>query len=87
MHDETVVHQAFELQKMSGILSKYRSFIYAILIGLFLIFLNSFLSNFFFRIDLSSDQIHSLSNHTKETLTNLDEIITADVYLDGIFPA
>ena len=72
---------------MSEIINKYRSFSYALAVGLLLILINSFFSNYFFRIDLSSDQIHSLSNHTKKTLTNLEEIISADVYLDGVFPA
>ena len=52
-----------------------------------LILINIITSNFFFRVDLSNDQIHSLSPHSKDILSNLDEIITADVYLEGDFPA
>ena len=72
---------------MSSTANKYRSFFFTLIIGLLLILINSFFSNYFLRIDLSSDQIHSLSNHTKKTLSSLEEIITADVYLDGVFPA
>ena len=48
---------------------------------------NIFSSTAFFRFDLSKDKIHSLSENSKETLSNLSEIITADVYLVGDYPA
>ena len=66
---------------------KYKSFLNLTLIILLLVISNLISSHFFFRIDLSSDQIHSLSPHTKSLLLNLDEIISADVYLEGDFPA
>ena len=66
---------------------KYKSLSNLSLIILLLVICNLLSSHFFFRIDLSSDQIHSLSPHTKSLLLNLDEIISADVYLEGDFPA
>ena len=56
---------------------KYKSFLNLTLIILLLVISNLISSHFFFRIDLSSDQIHSLSPHTKSLLLNLDEIISA----------
>tara|TARA_B110000879_G_scaffold7118_1_gene9050 strand:- start:724 stop:2601 length:1878 start_codon:yes stop_codon:yes gene_type:complete len=44
-------------------------------------------NQFFFRVDLSTDQVHSLSPKTKDLLLNLEEIINVEVYLDGDFPA
>tara|TARA_B100001287_G_scaffold39130_1_gene28312 strand:- start:19031 stop:20950 length:1920 start_codon:yes stop_codon:yes gene_type:complete len=72
---------------MKKLVKNYRSLFFTISIGLVLIFINSFLSNYFFRFDLSKDQIHSLSEHTKKTLSDLEEIINVEVYLDGDFPA
>ena len=72
---------------MKKIITKYRLLLNTIILGLTIISINLFLSNYFFRIDLSKDQIHSLSIHTKNTLKNLEEIISADVYLEGIYPA
>ena len=72
---------------MNNLFIKYRSFIYLLILCFSLILINIITSNFFFRVDLSNDQIHSLSPHSKDILSNLDEIITADVYLEGDFPA
>jgi ABC-type uncharacterized transport system involved in gliding motility auxiliary subunit len=71
---------------MKQILVRYKAFFSVLILGLFLILINSLVSNYFFRIDLSKDQIHSLSEHTKDKLKNLNEIISADVYLEGTFP-
>lgn len=72
---------------MNSLGNKYRLFIYVILLAVTIITVNSILSKYFFRIDLSKDQIHSLSPETKKILTSLDEIISADVYLEGVYPA
>lgn len=40
-------------------------------------------SAFFFRIDLTSDKRYSLTDFTKKTLRNLDDIVYIQVYLDG----
>ena len=72
---------------MNNLFIKYRSFIYVLILCFSLILINIITSDFFFRVDLSNDQIHSLSPHSKDILSNLDEIITADVYLEGDFPA
>ena len=72
---------------MSLFYNKYRSLIKLGIVIFLILIVNIFSSNFFFRIDLSKDQIHSLSEKTKQTLENLDEIITADVFLVGDYPA
>ena len=72
---------------MKGLYNKYKSFFNLLLVLVIVVFINIISSLFFIRFDLSVDKIHSLSNETKETLTKLDEIITADVYLVGEYPA
>ena len=67
--------------------SKYKSLLKLGLVFIIIITINLISSNFFFRVDLSNDQIHSLSESSKETLENLNDIITADVYLVGDYPA
>ena len=67
--------------------SKYKSLLKLGLVLLIIITINLISSNFFFRVDLSNDQIHSLSESSKETLENLNDIITADIYLVGDYPA
>ena len=67
--------------------SKYKSLLKLGLVFIITITINLISSNFFFRVDLSNDQIHSLSESSKETLENLNDIITADVYLVGDYPA
>lgn len=67
--------------------SKYKSLLKLGLVLIIIITINLISSNFFFRVDLSNDQIHSLSESSKETLENLNDIITADIYLVGDYPA
>ena len=67
--------------------SKYKSLLKFGLVFIIITTINLISSNFFFRVDLSNDQIHSLSESSKETLENLNDIITADVYLVGDYPA
>ena len=57
--------------------SKYKSLLKFGLVLIIITTINLISSNFFFRVDLSNDQIHSLSESTKETLENLNDIITA----------
>ena len=66
---------------------KYKSLYNLLLVLIIVLTINGISSIYFVRVDLSADKIHSLSNETKKTLTNLDEIITADVYLVGEYPA
>lgn len=48
----------------------------------------SVISNYFFaRLDLTSDKRYTLSDHTKEMLSELDDIVYFKVYLDGDLPA
>ena len=72
---------------MKKIYSKYKSILNLALVITSLAIFNIVANQIFFRIDLSSDQVHSLSPETKDLLVNLQDIISADVYLDGDFPA
>ncbi len=72
---------------MKSIYLKYKSILnLAIVVSSIAVF-NIVANQIFFRVDLSSDQVHSLSPKTKDLLLNLEDIISADVYLDGNFPA
>jgi len=72
---------------MMSFYNRYSSLLNLILVILLIFLVNIFSSTAFFRFDLSKDKIHSLSENSKETLSNLSEIITADVYLVGDYPA
>ena len=68
----------------------YKNLGLLLLSTLILIALNISLSKTFFRVDLSSDKLHSISNNTKELLRSLDTsnyTLYAEVYLEGNFPA
>ncbi len=58
---------------------------YAIIITIIILlaFMSSFVS---FRIDLTTDKRHTLSNQTKEILSGLDNDVFFQVYLDGDMP-
>ena len=72
---------------MKSIYFKYKSILNLLLVVISIAIFNAFSSQFFFRVDLSTDQVHSLSPKTKDLLLNLEEIINVEVYLDGDFPA
>ena len=72
---------------MKSIYFKYKSILNLLLVVISIAIFNAFSSQFFFRVDLSTDQVHSLSPKTKDLLLNLKEIINVEVYLDGDFPA
>ena len=68
----------------------YKNLGLLLLSTLILIALNISLSKTFFRVDLSSDKLHSISDNTKELLRSLDTsnyTLNAEVYLEGNFPA
>jgi len=52
-----------------------------------LISLNIISNAFHFRIDLTQEKRYTLSETTKETLKNLDDVVYIKVYLEGDFPA
>ncbi|MBF90356.1 MAG: gliding motility-associated ABC transporter substrate-binding protein GldG [Flavobacteriales bacterium] len=52
-----------------------------------LILVNVLASMLFFRIDLTTDKRHSLSDTSKDILQELDDIVYVKVYLEGEFPA
>jgi ABC-2 type transport system permease protein len=62
--------------------------IFQFLVTLVVIILLTISSNYIFtRIDLTSDNRYTLSNHTKELLAELDDIVYFKIYLDGDLPA
>jgi len=52
-----------------------------------LILLNLILTNYFFRIDLTSEKRYSLSESSKNLATKVDDVMFVKVYLEGEFPA
>ena len=52
-----------------------------------LILLNLILTNYFFRIDLTSENRYSLSESSKKLAGKVDEVLFVKVYLEGDFPA
>ena len=57
---------------------------YSLLIGCLIVLLLNFLSaNLFFRIDLTSDKRHSVSQPTKQLMAGLNEEVEVTIYLDG----
>src|SRR5690554_4381788 len=57
-------------------------------IGLLVVFLLNILANqYFFRIDLTEEKRYTITDATKETLRNLEDVVYIDVYLEGDFPA
>lgn len=60
----------------------------SLLIGVLVIVLLNFSASLFFeRFDLTSEKRYSLSNASKELVSNLDDIVYVKVYLEGDFPA
>lgn len=60
----------------------------SIVIGLIAVIAINILSNFIYtRIDLTQDQRYTLSEASKQTLDNIDDLLTIDVYLAGDLPA
>lgn len=52
-----------------------------------LILLNLILTNYFFRIDLTSEKRYSLSESSKNLAAKVDDVMFVKVYLEGDFPA
>lgn len=52
-----------------------------------LILLNLILTNYFFRIDLTSEKRYSLSESSKKLAGKVDDVLFIKVYLEGEFPA
>ena len=52
-----------------------------------LILLNLILTNYFFRIELTSENRYSLSESSKKLAGKVDEVLFVKVYLEGDFPA
>lgn len=57
-------------------------------IGVVLIILLNIIANqYFFRIDLTEENRYSITEATKETLENLEDVVYVEVYLEGSFPS
>lgn len=57
---------------------------YSLLIGcLIVLLLNCLSANLFFRIDLTSDKRHSVSQPTKQLMAGLNQEVDVTIYLDG----
>lgn len=52
-----------------------------------IVLLNLLASQFFFRWDLTEDKRYSLSPASEKLLTNLEDVVYVEVYLEGEFPA
>ena len=52
-----------------------------------LVLVNVLAAQFFFRLDLTADRRYSVSPATKKLLSNLDDVVYVEVYLEGDFPA
>jgi ABC-2 type transport system permease protein len=67
---------------------KFKHQFYRELITLFLIIIliNYIASNFFFRLDLTSEKKYTLTNTTKTILKNLKDVVYVKVYLEGDMP-
>lgn len=52
-----------------------------------IILVNIIASQFFFRIDLTEEKRYSITEATKETLENLEDVVYVEVYLEGSFPS
>jgi len=61
-------------------LERYLQFI---AIGLFLVLINVYGDRFFFSLDLTEEKRFTISEATKKTLHNLDDVVYIEVYLDG----
>ncbi len=65
-----------------------RSNLLQVLLGIVILILVNVISYYVFtRIDLTAEKRYTLSDQTKELLSNLDDIVFFQVYLDGEFPA
>ncbi len=67
-------------------LKKYSVLTFFMSLGIVL-FINVISSFVFFRLDLTSEKRYSLSDATKDMLTELDDIVFFRVYLEGDLPA
>ena len=52
-----------------------------------IIALNVLMSFWYFRIDLTEEKRHSLTNETINILEQIDDVLLIKVYLEGDFPA
>ena len=66
---------------------KRNQWLQLILVLVIIVFANLIGNSLFTRFDLTSEKRYTLSDATKEILTNLDDIVYFKIYLEGEFPA
>lgn len=66
---------------------KIQSLTELILVITLLIFVNIILTNYFFRVDLTSEKRYSLSESSKKLAEKVNDVLFVKVYLEGEFPA
>jgi len=62
---------------------KWEDILQWVAVALAVLCINLFISNFFFRLDLTEDKRYSISPGTKQLLENLEGNIYVEIYLDG----
>lgn len=67
-------------------INKIFSIINFVLIGLIILLINIVSTHYFFRADLTEEKRYTISENTKEILTNLTDIAYVEIYLDGDLP-
>ena len=66
---------------------KRQHFLQLVLVIIIIVIINVISDSIFTRFDLTNEKRYTLSDATKKTLKNLDDIVYFKVYLDGEFPA
>ena len=67
--------------------TKNKNLIRFTLLVILLIIINVFSYDYFFKLDLTKEKRHSISNATIKLLEHLDDDVYIEVYLDGKLPA
>ena len=68
------------------ITNKKKNLVQLLLLVILVLFIYQLLQVFHFRIDLTSEKRFTLSDNTKQLLTELDKPIYFEIYLDGDLP-
>ena len=64
-------------------MKKYKSLVIVFASLLFSLLVNIFLQRHFFRIDLTTEKRYSISDNTKSLMSDLQQPVTLNIYLDG----
>ncbi|WP_338236268.1 gliding motility-associated ABC transporter substrate-binding protein GldG [Persicobacter diffluens] len=66
---------------------KVRDILISLIVLMLAINLNLLVSDYFFQVDLTEEKRYTLSQATKNILTDLDDVVYIDIQLEGDFPA